>query len=139
LRDIEFPPDADFPELRVDDPAVRADWVKRFRGRFAGEIAGVPAADVERQVLENLERCPALMIKAPHDVLRFLELQILVRPVQRRSAFLEAVTQRVLNAIDDWSATKRLDFIFKHVARRGVPVVEPDLGPWIVDGRPSPV
>ena len=138
MRDVDFPPDADVPELRPDDPEEQNLYIQRFRGRYAKEIAGLDPSWVTENVRENLKLCPPLRIRDPRDVLRFLELKMLVAPAQAQSPFLQTVTRRVLEAVDDWSATKRLDFIFKHVVGRTAPVPEPDFGPWF-DGIPAPV
>ena len=138
MRDVDFPPDADHLDLRPDDPEEQTLYGKKFFGRYAKELAGFDRGQVMDSVKEALKLCPPLRIKAPHDVLRFLELKILIAPATRQSPFLETVTRRVLEAVEDWSATKRLDFIFKHVVGRPPPASEPDFGPWFI-GHPSPV
>lgn len=130
MRDVEFPPDAAFLDVRPDDPEEQERYLQRFRGRYAKEITGLPADRIEEAVREQMKQCPILRVRDPRDVLRFLELRILVAPSQASSPFLQAVTARVLGAVDDWSATKRLDFIFRHVVGRQAPVPEPDYGPW---------
>jgi len=130
MRDVDFPPDEDFHDVLPDDPEEQTLYLQRFRGRYAKEIATLDPTELENSILAALQRCPSLKIRDPRDVLRFLRLEILVLPKLNASPFLKAVIHRVLNAINDWSATKRFDFIDKHIIGRPVPTQEPDFGPW---------
>ena len=138
MRDVEFPPDEHCPEVCPDDPEEQLLYLQRFRGRYPSETAELDPDELMEQVRTTLQRCPELRIRDPRDVLRFLALSIILRPGQD-SPFLETVLGVVLQATDDWSATKRLDFIFKHLVGRTSPASEPDFGPWYEDDRPLPV
>ena len=138
MRDVDFPPDEGIPDVRADDPDEQMLYLRRFRGRYAKETAELDTDPLMEIIRDTLKLCPPLQIRDPRDVLRFLALKILILPAQKKSIFLETVIRRVLEAIDDWSATKRLDFIYKHVVGRPASVQEPDFGPWYVE-RPSPI
>ena len=140
MRDVEFPPDEGVPDVRPGDPEELSLYVRRFRARFRKETAGLDQARLEEIVGARLRVCPRLRIRDPHDVLRFIALSVLLTAEQMESRFLDAVCRRVLGAVDEWSATKRLDFVYKHVVGRPPPVPEPEFGdwlPWYVD-VPSP-
>jgi hypothetical protein len=133
MRDVESPPDEGFPDVRPDDPEVQTLFLRRLRGRYPEETAGIDADRLTEIVRNGLKRCPPLMIRDPRDVLRFLALGVLITPEQKKSKLLEAVLRRVLEAVEDWSATKRMDFIYKHIVGRPPPNPEPDFGPWFVE------
>lgn len=128
MRDIDFPPDQGFPDVHPEDPEEQMLYLRRFRGRYP-QTAGLDEDLLLEMIRENLALCPPLLIRHPNDVLRFLKLRILIAPKQQ-SQFLQTVTRWILEAVDSWSATKRLDFIFKHVVGRPPPAEEPDFGPW---------
>lgn len=130
MRDVDYPPDEDFSDISPEDPEEQMHYLWRFRGRYAEEIATLDPTELECSILSALHRCPSLKIRDPRDVLRFLRIEILVLPGLIGSPFLTTVTNKILNAVGDWSATKRLDFIDKHIIGRPVPTQEPDFGPW---------
>ena len=130
MRDVDSPPDEDFPDISPDDPEEQAHFLRGFRGRYAEEIATLDPMELENSILAALQRCPSLKIRDPRDVLRFLRLEILILPELIGSPFLTRVIHRILNAVDDWSATKRFDFIDKHIIGRPAPKQDPDFGPW---------
>jgi hypothetical protein len=138
MRDVDFPPDEGIPDVRPDDPEEQLLYLRRFVGRYPKETAEMDPDQLMEIVRDTLKLCPPLRIRHPRDVLRLLALRILITPAQK-SQFLETVVRRVLEAVDDWSATKRLDFIDKHVIARSAAIPEPDFGPWYVEGHPSPV
>ena len=137
MKDFDSTADEDFPDVLPDDPEVQMVYLRRLRGRYPQETAALDPDRLRAVVVEDLQRCPPLRIRAPRDVLRFLALRVLITPEQRSSRLLDTVIRRVLEAVDDWSATKRLDFIYKHVVGRPPPNPEPDFGPWFVEA-PAP-
>lgn len=138
MRDLDFPPDEGIPEVCPDDPEEQLLYLKRLRGLYQKETAALDPNELMERVNHTLHLCPELRIRDPRDVLRFLALVIIILPAQG-SHFLETVLQSVLDATDDWSATKRLDFIFKHLVGRRPPASEPDFGPWYEKDRPRPI
>jgi hypothetical protein len=131
MKDMDLPPDAGIPDVRPDDPEEQSLYLRRLRHRYRKESAVLDQAQLREMVLDRLKLCPRLRIRDPRDVLRFLALSVLITPIQRQSPFIDNVMRRILEAVNDWSATKRLDFIYKHVVGRPVPVPEPDFGPWV--------
>lgn len=130
MRDVDAPPDEEFGVIDPENTQQQSDFIGRFCGLFAAKIQDIDRAELEKAIINALRECPALKIRAPRDVLRFLRLMIFVKPALHSSPFLTAVTDRVLYAVHDWSATKRLDFIDKYVVSRPLPEREPDFGPW---------
>ncbi len=130
MRDVDSPPDEEFPDISPDDLEEQSSCLRRFRGRYAEEITTFDSTALENSVLATLQRCPALKIRDPRDVQRFLRLEILILPGILASPFLTTITNEILNAVEDWTATKRLDFIDKHIIGRSAPKHEPDFGPW---------
>jgi hypothetical protein len=125
-------------DVRPDDPEEQEAYLRRLRGRYPNETAGMSSSHLMETVREALGRCPPLLIRKPRDVLRFLALVVIIAPKQNESKFLRAVNRRVLYAVEDWTATKRLDFIYKHVVGRPAPDPEPDFGPWFAEAPPPP-
>lgn len=138
MRDVPDEEEEGIPDVRPDDPEEQESYFRRLRGRYPKETAGMAPDQLRVIVREALIQCPPLRIREPRDVLRFLALIVLITPEQRQSKLLETVIRRVLTAVDDWSATKRLDFIYKHVVGRPPPNPEPDFGPWFVEAPPLP-
>lgn len=138
MKDFDSTPDEEFPDVHPEDPEVQMVYLRRFRGRYPRETAAIDLDILKAVVVEDLKRCPPLRIRAPRDVLRFLALRVLITPEQKSSKLLDTVIRRVLEAVDDWTATKRLDFIYKHVVGRSPPNPEPDFGPWFVEAAPPP-
>ena len=83
-------------------------------------------------VREGLKLCAPLTIRNPQDVLRFLALSIFITPEQKMSPLIERVIRLVLGNTD-FSARRRLNFLYKHVVGRSPPNPEPDFGPWFVE------
>jgi hypothetical protein len=121
-----------FLPLRPEDPDEQLLYLRRLQWRYPKETALVDEAHLRGIVREALKLCPVLRIEDPKDVVRFLALSFLITPEQRKSALLETVIKRVMVATDSWSATKRLNFIYKHVVGRPPPNPEPDFGPWFI-------
>jgi hypothetical protein len=130
MKDIDFPPDEGFPDILPDDRDEQMEYFRRFRGRYPKETGELYPDELLNKVREALALCPPLRIRAPRDVLRFLAIRILHYPTLTKSTFLTNIVERVLNVVEDWSATKRLDFIEQHVLGRSLPDIEPDFGPW---------
>lgn len=137
MRDIPDEED-DTPDIRPDNPEEQMLYVRRVRARYPKETAGVDPDRLQELVREGLRSCPPLCIRRPIDVLRFLALSFFITPEQKKSKLLDAAIRRVLGAVEDWSAGKRLDFIYKHVVGRPPPHPEPDFGPWFVETPPPP-
>jgi len=129
--------------VRPDDPEEHKRYLRKLRRRYRKEITGMDQDQLLEIVRDALKLCPSLKIRKPSDVLRFLALRILITPAQSRSRFLVTVIRTILEAVDDWSATKRLNFIYKYVVGRPPPTEEPDFGPWYAEGPilsfPSPL
>jgi len=138
MRDVPDEEEEGIPDVHPDDPEEQESYFRRLRGRYPNETAGMNPNHLMQAVREALSRCPSLLIRKPRDVLRFLALVVIFAPKQDESKFLSTVIRRVVNAIDDWTATKRLDFIYKHVVGRPPPNPEPDFGPWFVEAVPPP-
>jgi len=139
MRNIDEEEDQDeTSDVRPDDAEEQRRYVLRLRARYAKELTGVNADRLDEIVRVGLAQCPPLRIRRPIDVLRFLALAFLITPEQRRSKLLQAVIWRVLGAVDDWTASKRLDFVYKHVVGRPAQDPEPDFGPWYLQTLPPP-
>jgi hypothetical protein len=136
MRDIPDEEEEGIPDVHPDDPEEQESYFRRLRGRYPNETAGIDPDRLMGMVREALGRCPPLLIRKPRDVLRFLALIVIFAPKLNESKFLETVIRRVLGAVDDWTATKRLDFIYKHVVGRPPPHPEPNFGPWFVEAPP---
>jgi hypothetical protein len=136
MRDVPDEEEEGLSDINPDDPEQQESYIRKLRGRYPKETAGMARDQLMELVREALARCPPLKIREPRDVLLFVALCILITPQQRKSKLLESVLRRVLEAIEDWSATKRLDFIYKHVVGRPAPDPEPDFGPWFVGATP---
>ena len=137
MRNVEEDDD-DTPDVRPDDAEEQRRYILRLRARYAKELTGVNADRLDEIVRVGLAQCPSYRIRRPIDVLRFLALAFLITPEQKRSKLLLDVMQRVLGAVDDWTASKRLDFIYRHVVGRPAPDPEPDFGPWNLQTLPPP-
>lgn len=124
-------PDDDVPGPDPQDPAARALYRDRLRGRYPEQTRGISAESLDALVADALAVCRPLQIESSRDVFRFLALSVLITPQQKASTFLGQVTRRIL-AHTDWPAEQRLDFIYKHVVGRLPPSPEPDFGPWFV-------
>lgn len=122
-----------FPPVRPDDPDEQLLYFRRLKWRYPRETAPIGEDRLQGVVRDGLVLCPALGIDNPKDVVRFLALAFLITQQQRKSAFIETVIKRVMVASDSWSATKRLNFIHKHVVGRPPPDPEPDFGWWFID------
>jgi len=129
MRDVPDEEDESLPDVHPDDPEEVESYVRKLRGRYPNETAWMDPDQLVQPVREALGRCPALFIRKPRDVLRYLALVVVFAPKLNESKFLGAVIRRVLYAVEDWTATKRLDFIYKHVVGRPLPDPEPDFGP----------
>jgi hypothetical protein len=130
MRNVDEEDEDDTPDVRPDDPEELRRYALRLRARYAKELSGVNADRLDEIVRLGLAQCPSLRIRRSIDVLRFLALTFLLTAEQQRSKYLLAVMQRVLEAVDDWTPGKRLDFIYRHVVGRPAPDPEPDFGPW---------
>lgn len=118
--------------VQPDDPDEQRAYLRRLQWRYPVETAALDEARLLEVVCDALKLCPVLRIEDPHDVVRFLALSFLITKDQKRSPLLETVMKRIMVAIDSWSATKRLNFIYKHVVKRAPPDPEPDFGPWFI-------
>lgn len=136
MKDVDSPPDEGALDVRPDDPAEQKLYGHRLRARYRSETAGLDDVQVASLVRESLRHCPALRIRDSRDVLRFIALRVVVTPAQKDSPFIGHLIRTVLGAVDDWSATKRLDFIYRHIVGRPAPEREPDYGPWYAESRP---
>lgn len=134
MRDIDEPPDEDYSEIDPEDPHQQTSYIRRVRGLYSAEIQGFDRTELDRAIVDALRQCPDLKIRSPRDILRFLRLMLFVRPALSKSPFLSSIIDRILYAVHDWSATKRLDFLDKYVVNRSPPQSEPDFGPWLDTG-----
>lgn len=137
MRDVPDEEAEGIPDVRPDDLEGQESYFRRLRGLYREETAGMAPDQLMGIVREALTQCKILRIRKPRDVLRFLALSILITPEQKKSKLLGTVTRRVLEAVDEWSATKRLDFIYKHVVGRPPPNPELDFGPWFLEVPPQ--
>jgi hypothetical protein len=110
-------------------------WVRRVEAQFPEQARQSDPARLTRLVRTYLRLREPLDIEQDKDLLRFLGLALLITPEQRRSPLFQGVTRRIL-AAPDWDATKKLDFLFKHVVGRRVSPEEPDFGPNFVPSTP---
>jgi hypothetical protein len=131
MRDSDFALDegAD-ADVRPGDPAEQRVYCQRLRARYHAQTRRLTDEQLAELVSQGLPQCLRLGIRRPLDVMRFLALGVMLTAAQQKSNLLQSVARRVLESTGDWSATKRLDFIYKHVVGHPAPVPEPDFGPW---------
>ena len=112
-------------------------WVRRVEAQYPKEAQAAGPDRVAQLVKAYLRLREPMAIEEDKEMLRFLGLGLLITPEQRRSKLIEGVVRRIL-AAPDWDASKKLDFLYKHVVGRPVSPNEPDFGPGFVPGSPLP-
>lgn len=115
-------------EADPEEEALVLRWVRCIEGRHPEEAKALGEAELRTVVRQSLAIAPQLEIEEERDVARFIALAVLLTPEQKRSRLVEGVMRRVL-AHFDWDATKRLDFLHRHLVRRPVSPNEIDFGP----------
>ena len=115
-------------ETDPEEEALVLRWVRRMESRHPEETRALGQVELRTAVQQSLTLAPQLEIEEERDVARFIALAVLLTPEQKRSRLVEGVLRRVL-AHFDWDATKRLDFLHRHLVGRPVSPEEPDFGP----------
>ena len=127
--------DDEFPNVNPDNLDEQLLYYWRLKGLYSRETAALGEERLKTLVREGLKLCVPLEIRDPQDVLRFLALNFLITPEQKKSQFLERVTRLFLENTD-FSARRRLNMVYDHVVGRPAPNPEPDFGPWFVEIQP---
>ena len=121
--------DDEWPELKPDAKEEQLRYYWRLRTSFPDQTVSINEADLFRLVIDGLVQCNLLGILEPQQVVRFLALGFLITKEQRQSILMSRVTRRVLENTD-YSARRRLNFVYKNVVGRSAPQHEPNFGPW---------
>lgn len=124
----------DWPDANPDDPNEQQRYFWRLRSDYPAQTRSIDDEELRRMVREGLALCPALEIKEPTELVRFLALAFLITGEQRTSPLLRDAYRVVIDNTD-FSARRRLNFIYRHLVNRPVPSPEPDFGPWFVEGH----
>lgn len=115
------------PTEPPDQDVIRR-WVRRMQERHPEPSERLGEASLRMVVEQSLALCPRLEIEDERDIARFIALALLLTPEQKQSKLVEGVMRRVLAHLD-WDASKRLDFLHRHLVGRPVDPNEPDFGP----------
>ena len=128
--------DDELADVNPDDPREQLRYFRRLRSAYKKHAALIEDQELKRLVREGLGLCNSLEIKSPQEVVRFIALRFLVTQEQRNSPLLDHVIRLVIENTD-YSARRRLNFLYKHVLGRPVPNPEPNFGPWFVNDADS--
>lgn len=123
--------DDEFPNVNPDNPKEQLYYYRRLKAKYRKQTANLSDDRLKTIVREGLKLCVNSEIRDPQDVLRFLALTLILTPEQKESEFLKNII-RLLLGHTDFSAKRRLNMIYKHVAGRLPPSPEPDFGPWYI-------
>lgn len=128
-----------FTALKPGDQEQQMTYLRQLQWRYPEETSKIDENRLMEIVRHGLHLCPPLRIDDPKEIVRFLALSVLLTPGQKRSALICTVVLRVMMAVQEWRATKRLNFVYKFVIGRAPPALEPDFGPWfILDTQSEP-
>lgn len=109
-------------------------WAKRLRARYPARAREFDDVQLDELVRAALAACAPLQVTETRDIFRTLALRVLLTPEQKQSKLTEGALLRIMCNLE-WSAQKRLDFVYKHIIGRPIAPDEPDFGVAFIPKR----
>ena len=81
-------------------------------------------------IQRGIEASAKIGLFEEEEIFKFLSLRFLFSPEQQHSLFIQGIAIRILDRLD-WSGTKRLNFIYKHLVNRSPPFREEYYAPLL--------